>query len=175
MVGLILCLACSLPTPTASYPEEIDSIIHELGNREYRYRVAASRALENLGKQILSDGNVEQCIQYMTTLGAAAANSADPEIRYRAQRLIDGLQPRVTEKMAKKIRDSRLTQSEKGRKLRVFLKVGMSREQVWRLLGVPGGTFESVTTCVDMYGPYAISIRYDRERRCVAQIMGAEN
>src|SRR5262249_12509604 len=64
----------------AATAQEIARLIEKLGSRKFREREEAARALEALGEQALD------------RLRQAAAKSDDPEVRFRAERLLARLE-----------------------------------------------------------------------------------
>jgi hypothetical protein len=82
------------------------------------------------------------------------------------------LQDQAIEKEARAIRDSNLTSKEKGRKLKALIKVGMTREQVSRLLGIPA-VAGGIRNSVSIY-PNQIIITYGQDGG-VASIEGPDD
>src|SRR5436309_12935452 len=64
----------------AATAQEIARLIEELGSKKFRQREEAAQALEALGEQALD------------ALRQAAAKSDDPEVRFRAERLLTRLE-----------------------------------------------------------------------------------
>jgi hypothetical protein len=104
---------------------DIERLIKQLGGRKFREREAASKALDKLGEAALD------------ALRRAAKHDADAEVRYRAGRLVERMEQRLTPVFVKRILDSQLSRAEKARRLRPFIKRGMSRANVISLLGKP--------------------------------------
>jgi hypothetical protein len=62
-----------------------------------------------------------------------------------------------------------MTPEEKGRRLKKLLEVGMTREEVYRLLGMPSKVLgmpsrvrDSSNTLFAFYFEYGLSVHYDR-------------
>jgi hypothetical protein len=131
----------------------IDQLITQLGSEFYAEREAATKALNRAGAPALEP------------LQRACEASEDAEIRRRAERLIKAIEPRVRKERALAIRRTKLSPEEKGQKLKDLVKAEMSREEVHRLLGLPGGAGGSPHSWFEYYLPYSLSITYDGHLR----------
>jgi hypothetical protein len=105
--------------PTGEQAPSIDSLIKQLGSQRYRNREAATKALQGAGVKALS------------ALRKAAARSDDPEIRFRAERLVLGIELREVEI----IRQVNLSNAEKYQRVSKLLEKGMNMEHLQRILG----------------------------------------
>src|SRR5262249_29753033 len=148
---ILLALLIGIPDlgRLASDAARIDRLIEQLGSPVYAERQTASRALERVGEPALEP------------LQTASEEAGDAEIRRRAERLVQPIEPCVREARARAIRESQLTPEQKGRKLKRLVKEGMTHEEVYGLLGMPGGMASSSRWSVVFYTRYRITISFD--------------
>jgi hypothetical protein len=126
----------------------INRLIDQLGSEVYAEREAASKALKRLGEPALEP------------LQKAIQESADAEIRRRAQRLVAIIEPPVIEARARAIRESQLTPEEKGRRLQPLVKEGMTHDEVFRILGSAISEYGPTDGSTAIYQEYGFAIRY---------------
>jgi hypothetical protein len=128
-------------------------LIEQLGSPVYAEREAATQALDRLGEPALE------------LLRKASEESGDAEIRRRAERLVATIELRGVRERAIAIRGSRSSPEEKGRKLKVMVKLGMSTAEVRDLLGMPSRAAKSGDSWVASYLTYCLSVRYDENNK----------
>jgi hypothetical protein len=128
LIALDVC-AELLNSQPACGEAEIHRLIRQLGNDSFQQREAASKALDKLGEQILP------------FLEKARLNP-DPEVRHRVVKLINAIEAEVERKKfepvkrrIEAIKASRLSGEEKGRKLREFISLHMTEQQVEKRFG----------------------------------------
>jgi hypothetical protein len=141
-------------------PSHVEALVRQLGSSEFAKREAASKTLEAIGQPTIN------------ALRRAAKGDEDAEIHRRASRLVLVLEDRAIEKEARAIRDSNLTSKDKGRKLKALIKVGMTSEQVTRLLGIPA-VVGGIYNLVSIY-PNQIIISYGQDGG-VASVEGPDD
>jgi hypothetical protein len=131
----------------------IAQLIEQLGIPIYAEREAATKAFDQIGEAALGP------------LKKASQDSADAEIRRRANQLVAAIEPRVLEARALAIRRSGLSPEEKGRRLKAMVKEGMTGHEVYRLLGLPDGMAGSLHWSVAWYSGYGLTIRFDQNHK----------
>lgn len=125
MFSITAFIVCSGAMLVESGSAQVPGLIGQLGSNVFAEREAAGKALETIGEPALEG------------LRSAANGSDDLEIRTRAKRLVRLIEERLEEEKVKSIMSSNLSPTEKGGKLMVLVKGGMTPEQLSRLLGMP--------------------------------------
>jgi hypothetical protein len=138
---------------TAAQPPDIAGLIQQLGSRRFKEREAASKVLDRVGEPALEP------------LRRAAKDDADAEVRRRAQALVERLERRRTQEQVRRIINSTLSPAEKGRRLRRFIKPGMTNKQVEALLGPANSRDGTVHWVSDYYVDFELTVTYDRKLR----------
>jgi hypothetical protein len=131
----------------------INRLIEQLGSEVYAEREAATKALDRLGEPSLEH------------LHRASEKTDDVEIRRRTEGLLKTIEPRVVVERALAIRKSQLSPEEKGRMLRPLIQVGMTGEEVSRILGWPIPAILSAGTSVFRYPECDLSVSYDEHNK----------
>jgi hypothetical protein len=149
-----------LETRTGSL--RLEALIQQLGSKAFTEREAASKALEAEGERALD------------ALRAAAIISHDLEIRVRARRLVTVIEKAVEEHLARSIKDSNLNPLEKGRKLGLLIRGGMSYIRVSELLGQPSITPGGLKHTYAYYPNYGLVIIFDSQSRVVKTSLASE-
>jgi hypothetical protein len=158
LISLLTADLCLLAPDAA----RIDQLITHLGSEFYAEREEATKALNRAGATALE------------LLQRACEGSDDAEIRRRAERLINAIEPRAREERALAIRRSKFSPEEKGQKLKDLVKAGMSEEDVHRLLGSSNGAGGSLRSYCEFYLQYRLAIRYVYDRVELVRVIHEE-
>jgi hypothetical protein len=125
---LLVALGAALsgsPTKNRSRDEsEARRLVDQLGADSFAAREAASKDLTAMGEQALSALR-------------SAVKSTDPEVRWRASKLVRAIEGEARRRQLEDIKKSKLPPREKGRKLKTFINKGMTRQAAEAILG-PG-------------------------------------
>src|SRR5262249_54500651 len=135
----------------------------ELGSNDVEKQERARVYLEALGEVALEP------------LRAAETQSDDFQIRWRAGRLLKGLQDRLLLEQAQAIMRSNLTPAEKGERLTQLIRPGMDVGKVDRALGLADVVVFHSSSTIAFYGRCGLCIESHRSQVTSVTRVGDKN